>query len=148
MAFYAHTIQIMDGDSKVLVTHPRQYGDVRTDTSDYSTSLAMLVKNVGAWHNSGVRNDAPAMLKDYMDSLPKDRLRECLKMMQELTNKYGYGVAVEAMEKTCKNGCINICDASVLADRIIGYGLDTPPTEGPMLETYDALLGIGGEHLC
>ena len=148
VAFYAHTIQIMDGDSKVLVTHPRQYGDVRTDTSDYSTSLAMLVKNVGAWHNSGVRNDAPAMLKDYMDSLPKDRLRECLKMMQELTNKYGYGVAVEAMEKTCKNGCINICDASVLADRIIGYGLDTPPTEGPMLETYDALLGIGGEHLC
>ena len=54
---------------------PRQYGDVRTDTSDYSKSLAMLVKNVGAWHNSGVRNDAPAMLKEYMDSLPKDKLR-------------------------------------------------------------------------
>ena len=108
----------------------------------------MLVKNVGAWHNSGVRNDAPAMLKEYMDGLPKDKLRDCLKIMQELTAKYGYGIAVEAMEKTYKNGNINICDASVLADRIIGYGLDTPPTEGPVLETYDALLGIGGEHLC
>ena len=47
-AFYTHSIHIMDGDSKVLVTHPRRYGDVRTATSDYSTTLAILVKNVGA----------------------------------------------------------------------------------------------------
>lgn len=71
VAFYAHTIEVLDGDGNTLVTHPRQYGDVRTDTSDYSTSLAVLLKNVGAWHNSGVRADAPEMLREFMDKLPK-----------------------------------------------------------------------------
>lgn len=130
------------------LTHPRKYGDVRTDTSDYSTSLAVLLKNVGAWHNSGVRADAPEVLREFMDKLPKNELRDCVKTLHDLTKRYGYDTAVKAMENTCRNGSINICDASVLADRILGYGLDTPPTAGPSLESYDALLHSGGERLC
>lgn len=82
-----------------------------------------------------------------MDNLPKDRLKDCLRIMRDLTEKFGYNVAVEAMEKICRNGNINICDASVLADRILGYGLNTPLTAGPTLESYDALL-LGGNALC
>lgn len=147
VGFYAHTIEVLDADGKIIVTHPRQYGDIRTDTCDYSTSLAVLLKNVGAWHNSGVRADAPKQLKEYMDSLPKDKLKDYLRIMHDLTGKFGYEVAVQAMEKTCRNGNINVCDASVLADRILGYGLDTAPTAGPELEAYDALL-LGGNTLC
>lgn len=44
VGFYAHTIEVLDADGKIIVTHPRQYGDVRTDTCDYSTSLAVLLK--------------------------------------------------------------------------------------------------------
>lgn len=147
VGFYAHIIEVLDADGRIIVTHPRQYGDVRTDTCDYSTSLAVLLKNIGAWHNSGVRADTPDVLKEYMDNLPKEKLKDCLRIMRDLTEKIGYNVAVEAMEKTCRNGNINICDASVLADRILGYGLDTPPTAGPTLESYDALL-LGGNALC
>lgn len=82
-----------------------------------------------------------------MDNLPKAKLKDCLRIMRDLTEKFGYNVAVEAMEKTYRNDNINICDASVLADRILGYGLDTAPTVGPALESYDALL-LGGNALC
>ena len=148
VAFYAHTIEVLDSDGNTLVTHPRQYRDVRTDTCDYSTSLAVLLKNVGAWHNSGVRADAPEVLREFMDNLPKNELRDCVKTLHDLTKRYGYDIAVKAMANTCRNGSINICDASVLADRILGYGLDTPPAPGPSLESYDALLHSGGEQLC
>ena len=134
-------------ENKVFTGFKAQYGDVRTDTCDYSTSLAVLLKNVGAWHNSGVRADTTDVLKEYMDNLPKEKLKDCLRIMRDLREKFGYNVAVEAMEKTCRNGNINICDTSVLADRILGYGLDTPPTAGPTLESYDALL-LGGNALC
>lgn len=84
---------------------------------------------------------------EYMDNLPQDKLKDCLRIMCDLTEKFGYKVVVEAMEKTCRNGNINICDASVLADRILDYGLDTPPTAGSAFESYDALL-LGGNALC
>lgn len=82
-----------------------------------------------------------------MDNLPKNKLKDCLRIMNDLTSKFGYEVAVQAMEKTFRNGHINVCDTSVMADRILGYGLDTPPTPGPALESYDALL-LGGNEIC
>lgn len=49
------------------------------------------------------------------------------------------------MEIACARGNINICDASVLAARITGYGIDTPPEAGPSLDAYDeAFLKEGG----
>ena len=39
---------------------------------------------------------------------------------------------------------INICDASVLAARITGYGISTPPETGPSLEIYDEAFLKGG----
>ena len=49
------------------------------------------------------------------------------------------------MEMACARGNINICDASVLAARITGYGIYTPPETGPSLSAYDeAFLKEGG----
>ena len=53
--------------------------------------------------------------------------------MNELTNQYGFQAAASAMEMACARGNINICDASVLAARITGYGITTPPETGPSL---------------
>ena len=52
------------------------------------------------------------------------------------------------MEMAFSRGYINICDASVLAARITGYGINTPPETGPSLEVYDeAFLKEGGSAL-
>lgn len=103
------------------------------------------MKNSGAWGNSGLRRETPDALRTYMDAQPKEKLKDCLRIMNELTNQYGFHAAASAMEMACARGNINICDASVLAARITGYGIYTPPEAGPSLEAYDeAFLKRGG----
>lgn len=75
-------------ENKVFTKFKAQYGDVCIDTCDYSTSLAVLLKNVGAWHNSGVQADTPDFLDEYIDNLPKDKLKDCLRIMSDLTEKF------------------------------------------------------------
>ena len=145
----AHTVEILDDNGEVLVTHRRVYSDDRTDSVDNSTSLAVLMKSAGAWMNSGLRLEAPDLLREYMDQSSKPELKNCLKVMHELTKQYGLKAAMAAMEMTAARGSVNICDASVLAARITGYGIDTPPESGPPLTVYDeAFLSKGGEYVC
>jgi len=142
----AHWVDILDGGGHVITRHRRAYGDTRTDAVDHSTSLAMLMRNIGAWHNSGIRQQAPETLRDYMDSQARDKQRECIRIMNELTQTYGFPAAVKAMERAAGRGEVNMCDAAVLAARITGYGIDTPPETGPSLAVYDMVfLGKGGD---
>lgn len=133
----AHTVDILTEVGQVVTTHRRAYGDNRTDISDYSTTLAVLMKKSGAWGNSGLRRETPDALRAYMDAQPKEKLKDCLRIMNELTSQYGFQAAASAMEMACTRGSINICDASVLAARITGYGIYTPPEAGPSLVVYD-----------
>lgn len=104
---------------------------------DYSTSLAVLSKNSGAWMNSGVRLDIPDALREYLDIQEKSVRKTYLELMSTLTDEYGYDAAVKAMELALGSGSINKSDASILAARITGYGIDTPPEAGPPLSVYD-----------
>lgn len=133
----AHYVDILNGDGSILVRHRRQYGEKRTDTMDYSTSLAVLSRNAGAWMNSGVRLCLSDALREYLDQQEKGVRKSCLKLMSTLTNEYGYEAAVKAMETALGNGGINESDVSILAARITGYGIDTPPEAGPPLSVYD-----------
>ena len=133
----AHYIDILNTDGTVLVRHRRKYGDKRTDTMDYSTSLAVLSKNSGAWMNSGVRLNVPEALREYLDLQDKPVRKTYLKLMSTLTDEYGYEAAVQAMLMSLGNGGINASDVSILAARITGYGIDTPPEAGPPLSVYD-----------
>lgn len=145
VGIHAHTIDILTEEGQVITTHRRAFGEGRTDISDYSTTLAVLMKNSGAWGNSGLRRETPDALRAYMDAQPKEKLKDCLRIMNELTNQYGFRAATSAMEMACARGNINICDASVLAARITGYGIYTPPETGPSLAVYDeAFLKEGG----
>lgn len=106
------------------------------------------MKNSGAWGNSGLRLETPDALRIYMDAQSKEKLKDCLRIMNELTSQYGFHAAASAMEMACARGNINICDASVLAARITGYGIYTPPETGSPMEVYDeAFLKEGGAAL-
>ena len=137
VGIHAHTVDILSEGGQVITSHRRAFGEDRTDISDYSTTPAVLMKNSGAWGNSGLRRETPDALRTYMDAQPKEKLKDCLRIMNELTNQYGFHAAASAMEMACTRGNINICDASVLAARITGYGIYTPPEAGPSLEAYD-----------
>ena len=144
----AHRVDILTTNGKIVVSHKRMYGGTRTDVSDYSTSLAMLLRNSGAWYNSGLRQQTPEALRSYMDNLPKEGRKDCLRIMNEITTQYGFQAAVNAMGMAMGRGEINLCDAAVFAARITGYGIDTPPEPGPSLSVYDEVfLSKGGNPL-
>ena len=141
----AHKVDILTEGGRLLASHRRMFGEGRTDISDYSTTLAVLMKNSGAWHESGLRRETPDILREYMDAQPKEKLKDCLRILNDLTNQYGFHAAASAMEMAASRGNVNICDAAVLAARITGYGIDTPPQPGPSLGMYDEMfLGKGG----
>ena len=67
-------------------------------------------------------------------------MRPHVRMLSDLTKQYGYDAAVGALELAIKGNSVNKSDAAVLAARITGYGIDTPPEPGPSLSVYDQLL--------
>ena len=133
----AHYIDVLEDNGQLLIRHKRQYGKDRTDIRDYSTFLAMLSKNAGAWPNSGFRLEVSDLIRDYIDNQPKVERKSTLRMLNELSNQYGLKAATDALELAIKNNSVNKSDATILAARITGYGIDTPPEPGPSLKIYD-----------
>lgn len=133
----AHYIDVLEPNGDLLVRHMRQYGNTRTDICDYSTSLEMLAKNIGAWDNSGFRKDAPELIREYIDNQPRVKRKSCVLMLSDLTKQYGYQAAIDALEMAIKSNSVNKSDMAILAARITGYGIDTPPEPGPSLLIYD-----------
>ena len=133
----AHYVDILKPNGEILIRHQRQYGSERTDTLDYSTSLEMLSKNIGAWKNSGFRKDASDLLRDYIDGQTKTERKATIRLLSELSGQYGIETAVQALEIAIRKKSVNPSDTAILAARITGYGIDTPPEPGPSLAVYD-----------
>ena len=133
----AHYIDILNDDGSILVTHMRSFGSTRTDTNDYSTSIAMLTKNVGAWGNSGVRMDASEDLRNLMDSLDRKNQRNMLKYLQQLTDQYGYDTALDTLSYVAKSGVITEESINQAAAQISLFGNADVTTP---LEQYDIFL--------
>jgi transposase len=143
VAVRAHTVEILDEQKRLVVRHGRQWGLRRSDTVDYRTGLAVLMHNVGAWRNSGVRELLPEPLRDFMDQQEREELRGTLRTMHSLSGDYGFEVAVAALEEAVRLKRKSFSDAAVLAARIQGYGLATPAEGGQDLSVYDQLLEEG-----
>lgn len=145
VALRAHTVDILDDDWNVLARHERQYGEQRSDNCDYRTSLAVLMRNVGAWKNSGIRELVPEGLKMVMDNQSRSELQATLSTMNQLSVAYNFEIAVNALAEGLKINRVGFCDVAVLAARISGYGLNTTPEAGPDLKGYDVLLRREGQ---
>jgi len=136
----AHYVEPLNAKGAAITKHRRRFGNIRTDEIDARTTLARLLKNSGAWHNSGIRTIMPVGLREHMDALDKAGLREALRSMKELTATYGFETAVLAMDEAVKRDVLNYSNSAVLAARIISSGLDVLPESGPDLSSYDQLL--------
>lgn len=140
VAIRAHTIDIFDEKHNFIVSHQRKFGTQRSDSCDYRTSLAMLMKNPGAWKNSGVRELVPEKVKELMDSQARDELASTLRTLNKLSITYSFETALRALEEAIRIDKADFRNTAVLAARIQGYGLDTAPSEGPDLNGYDNFL--------
>ena len=140
VAIRAHTVHIFDKKKQELVYHSRQFGTQRSDTCDYRTSLKILMRNAGAWKNSGVREVVPDQLRTLMDAQPVDELKATLKTLQLLTTSYTFETAIAALEEGIRINRTNFSDAAFLAARLSEYEFESESESGPDLNLYDAFL--------
>jgi hypothetical protein len=71
----ANSIVVYREDGEVLSTHWRVYGEGRSGSTDYLTSLETLVKRPGAWLNSALRARVGEPTREALDALGKTDLR-------------------------------------------------------------------------
>lgn len=147
VALRAHTVDILDDQKSVLMRHSRKFGEQRSDTCDPRTSLAILLRNAGAWPNSGLREIVPESLRKAMDNQPRAELQQTIRTMQQLTRTYSFETALLALEEGLRINRTNFCDAAALAARLSGFGLSRAPEPGPDLKSYDTFLQ-GGDLTC
>jgi len=134
----AHTVEPLKPDGEPISVHIRHFGKQRTDTIDVRTTLSRLMHSPGAWRNSVVREELPEKLKSDMDALERAELKEALRIMQELSARYGFETAVKAMEQASRLGRLTSANAGVLAARLASFEpQETAPVD---LRIYDAML--------
>lgn len=141
VAVRAHTVDILSPDKVVVVRHKRLFGRERTDSTDYRTSLAVLMKNPGAWKNCGIRELVTADLRAVLDAQTREELQKTLRTMNALCDQYCFETAVRALEVALgSHSSSPLTTAAVIAARIVDGGLDALPEPGPDLREYDRLL--------
>jgi transposase len=134
----AHTVEPLLPTGEPISVHLRLYGTQRTDTVDVRTTLSRLLRSPGAWRNSLLRDAIPETLKSGMDSLERPELKEALQTMHDLSARYDFETAVQAMEKASELGRITSANASVLAARLSTFDPQEPSHVD--LSQYDSLL--------
>lgn len=134
----AFTVVPYTPDGRPITTHVRQYGDHRTDTIDPRTTLSRLWRNPGAFRNSPVRQILPEDLVTSLDGYARTDLKACLQALAEVTERYGWDVAIHALSQATQHQQISYPDIVVRATRMAQW----PPGEAsPVdLRQYNALM--------
>lgn len=141
----AHHIKVLDESGECITQHRRQYGRKRTDTTDWSTSASRIMKHYGSWRNSGLRASMSEPLRAVVDSLDRSGFNEAMKIIRDLSPKYGLETILIAMEETARSAALTRYNVQAITMRFTHNGIDGVPDDGPDLCSYDKiLLGSGG----
>jgi Transposase and inactivated derivatives len=139
----AHTIEPLHPSGEPITVHARLFGKQRTDSVDVRTTLSRLLHNPGAWRNSQLRGFLSEPLRDGLDGLERAQLKETLETMSQLSERYGFDTALQAMEEATRLGRLTSASCVVLAARLATF----EPEESPNvdLSVYDRMLEpVGG----
>jgi Transposase and inactivated derivatives len=133
----AHELVVYQRDGTPLCVHRRLYGDERSDSCDYRTSLETLMKKPGAWINSAFRAGVDDTVRVAMDELSKPDLRNVLKVVVKSSATFGFDVAMTSLEEAIARGRLDSYSLGAVASRVAFDGLYGIPSEGPDLGAYD-----------
>lgn len=136
----AHTVVVYREDGAPLSVHRRAFGESRTDTADYATSLQALLRRPRAWANSPFRAGLNDALRDHLDALERPERRRVLSVFSESATSFGFEVAMESLQEAVRRGSVDAFSLQAISARIAYDGLLSAPNQGPDLETYDRAL--------
>jgi transposase len=136
----AHAIVVYRENGEVFCTHRRAYGDGRSDTSDFLTSVETLVKKPGAWPNSALRAGVNEPTRKALDALGKTDLRRVLAVLSKSAVTFGLDIAVASLDEALRRGTLDAFSLQAVSARLAFNGLQTPADLGPDLGAYDRAL--------
>ena len=119
----AHSILVYRQDAQVLYTHRRIYGEGRSDSSDYQTSLEALCKKPGAWPNSALRAGVAEPTREALDALSKIDLRRVLAVLAKSSAAFGFEVALSSLDEGLRRGTLDGYSVQAVAARVAFEGL-------------------------
>jgi len=133
----AREIVVYRPDGTVLCVHHRIYGEERSDSIDWRTSITSLMHKPGAWQNSRFRAATSPSVRQALDELPRDRLRDVLKGIVQSSERFGFEVALASLEEAVSVGRLDSYSVHAVAARLAYDGLYGIPASGPDLGVYD-----------
>ncbi|MCZ8514950.1 hypothetical protein O9H85_21500 [Paenibacillus filicis] len=105
----AHTVEPFAPNGEPISAHIRMFGKQRTDSVYVKTTLSRLLQSPRAWRNSLIRKALPERLREEMDGLERAELKEVLQTMHDLSGRYDFDTALQAMEQAAKLGALEQC---------------------------------------
>ena len=136
----AHSVVVYRESGEAFCTHRRAFGESRSDTSDYLTSLETLVRKPGAWPNSALRAAVTESTREALDTLAKTDLRRVLAVLAKSTVTFGFDIAVASLDEALRRGALDAFSLQAVSARLAFHGLQTPAELGPDLGAYDRVL--------
>lgn len=133
----AHMVTVYDENGAPMAVHKRIYGDWRSDTIDYRTSLDQLLRKPGAWRNCALRAALSDSARTTLDRLDRNDLHHLLGSLAKNAEAFGFEVAIDSLEEALRLGKIDSYSAQALAARMAFDGLAGIPDSGPDLGAYD-----------
>jgi transposase len=133
----AEIIDVYQKNGELIYSHTRIYGEDRSDSCDYQTSLETLVKKIGAWQNSALRLSVDEQTRTTLDAMTKPDLRKVLKDLAKSSTSFGFDIAIEALAESVHRGVINTYSFQTLAARMSSDSLMGVPIPGLDLSIYD-----------
>jgi transposase len=143
----AHAVHVYREDGSLLCAHRRLFGESRSDSVDYFTSLEALVKKPGAWPNSALRVGLAEGTREALDGLAKPDLRRVLAVMSKSATAFGFDVAVASLEEALRRGALDGYSLQAVSARIAFDGLQSQADSAFDLRAYDqAFIAASGDQ--
>lgn len=99
----AYDVEILDTDCRHIVRHRRLYGEEK-ESMNWVPYLELISKRPTALKYTGLYNQLPPTLKEYLDISGYERKKQILKLFAKMTVISGINIAIETLEEGIKLG--------------------------------------------
>ncbi len=153
----AYDVGILDEDCNHIIKHRRLYGEEK-ESMNWIPYLELMSKRPTALKYTGLYNQLPQILKDYLDKSDYEGKKRALKLFAKMTASTGINSAIEAFEEGLKLGVSDADSIWATYCRLTSGTLPEPEVPlpdtvpelkkySPDIKIYDQLIVPGGLQL-
>ena len=143
----AHSVTVYNVTGTIECVHRRVYGQSRSDTSNYKTSLEALLRKPGAWKNSDVRHAMDPAGQEYLDALDKPERMRILTTLSKVSEDLSFEAALASLSKAIRLGKTDDYSLQALANRAVYEEMGVGAQSGPDLSSYDRAFIVQAEGI-